>query len=178
MVDMEKEFNDWFSAEVDGGAVAESIAWKAWQAAISSVVVDIESLPSASYTDDGVVYRGHVEDALEKVATMYLKLMQIYDPTHYTDTEGKPFIADQFTRDFVVKVDAHSNSPIFTEDLKNLAFNLFKAGAIDQEALLDMLEPPMKQLLKDKLKSKMSMSGTGSLPASATEAGSREPMVG
>ena len=119
-----------------------------------------------------------VEDALEKVATMYLKLMQIYDPTHYTDTEGKPFIADQFTRDFVVKVDAHSNSPIFTEDLKNLAFNLFKAGAIDQEALLDMLEPPMKQLLKDKLKSKMSMSGTGSLPASATEAGVREPMVG
>ena len=119
-----------------------------------------------------------VEDALEKVATMYLKLMQIYDPTHYTDTEGKPFIADQFTRDFVVKVDAHSNSPIFTEDLKNLAFNLFKAGAIDQEALLDMLEPPMKQLLKDKLKSKMSMSGTGSLPASATEAGIREPMVG
>ena len=119
-----------------------------------------------------------VEDALEKVATMYLKLMQIYDPTHYTDTEGKPFIADQFTRDFVVKVDAHSNSPIFTEDLKNLAFNLFKAGAIDQEALLDMLEPPMKQLLKDKLKSKMSMSGGGSLPASATEAGSREPMVG
>jgi len=119
-----------------------------------------------------------VEDALEKVATMYLKLMQIYDPTHYTDTEGKPFIADQFTRDFVVKVDAHSNSPIFTEDLKNLAFNLFKAGAIDQEALLDMLEPPMKQLLKDKLKSKMSMSGGGSLPASATEAGVREPMVG
>jgi hypothetical protein len=119
-----------------------------------------------------------VEDALEKVATMYLKLMQIYDPTHYTDTEGKPFIADQFTRDFVVKVDAHSNSPIFTEDLKNLAFNLFKAGAIDQEALLDMLEPPMKQLLKDKLKSKMSMSGGGSVPASATETGSREPMVG
>jgi hypothetical protein len=62
--------------------------------------------------------------------------------------------------------------------LKNLAFNLFKAGAIDQEALLDMLEPPMKQLLKDKLKSKMSMSGTGSLPASATETGSREPIIG
>jgi rRNA pseudouridine-1189 N-methylase Emg1 (Nep1/Mra1 family) len=104
--------------------------------------------------------------------------MQFYDPTHYTDTEGKPFIADQFTRDFVVKVDAHSNSPIFTEDLKNLAFNLFKAGAIDQEALLDMLEPPMKQLLKDKLKTKMSMSGGGSLPASATEGGPSEPIVG
>jgi hypothetical protein len=109
---------------------------------------------------------------------MYLKLMQFYDPTHYTDTEGNPFIADQFTRDFVVKVDAHSNSPIFTEDLKNLAFNLFKAGAIDQEALLDMLEPPMKQLLKDKLKTKMATGGGGSLPASATSGGPSEPMVG
>jgi hypothetical protein len=38
------------------------------------------------------------------------------------------------------------------EDLRTLAFNLFKAGAIDKESLLDLLEPPMKQLLKDKLK--------------------------
>ena len=93
-----------------------------------------------------------VEDSLEKVATLYLKLMQAYDPTHFVDTEGQPFIAEQFTKDFVVKVDAHSNSPIFTEDLKTLAFNLFKAQAIDKESLLDLLEPPMKQLLKDKLK--------------------------
>jgi hypothetical protein len=93
-----------------------------------------------------------VEDSLEKVATLYLKLMQAYDPTHFTDIEGQPFIAEQFTKDFVVKVDAHSNSPIFTEDLKTLAFNLFKAQAIDKESLLDLLEPPMKQLLKDKLK--------------------------
>ena len=93
-----------------------------------------------------------VEDSLEKVATLYLKLMQAYNPTHYTDTEGDKFIAEQFTKDYVVKVDAHSNSPIFTEDLKQLAFNLFKAQAIDKESLLDLLEPPMKQLLKDKLK--------------------------
>jgi hypothetical protein len=93
-----------------------------------------------------------VEDSLEKMATLYLKLMQAYDPTHFVDTEGKEFIAEQFTKDYVVKVDAHSNSPIFTEDLKQLAFNLFKAQAIDKESLLDLLEPPMKQLLKDKLK--------------------------
>jgi len=93
-----------------------------------------------------------VEDSLEKVATLYLKLMQAYDSTHFRDIEGQPFIAEQFTKDFVVKVDAHSNSPIFTEDLKTLAFNLFKAQAIDKESLLDLLEPPMKQLLKDKLK--------------------------
>ena len=93
-----------------------------------------------------------VEDSLEKVATLYLKLMQAYDPTHFKDTEGTPFIAEQFTKDFVVKVDAHSNSPIFTEDTKELAFSLFKAQAIDKESLIDMLEPPGKQLLKEKLK--------------------------
>jgi hypothetical protein len=93
-----------------------------------------------------------VEDSLEKVATLYLKLMQAYDDTHFRDEDGNPFIAEQFTKNFVVKVDAHSNSPIFTEDLRELAFNLFKAQAIDKESLIDLLEPPMKQLLKDRLK--------------------------
>jgi hypothetical protein len=93
-----------------------------------------------------------IEDSLEKLATLYLKCMQAYNSTHFTDINGLPFIADQFTNDFVVKVDAHSNSPIFTEDQRTLAFNLFKAGVIDKESLLDMLDPPMKQLLKDRLK--------------------------
>jgi len=93
-----------------------------------------------------------VEDSLEKVATLYLKLMQAYDNTHYLDEEGNKFICEQFTKDYVVKVDAHSNSPIFTEDMRQLAFNMYKAQAIDKESLIDLLEPPMKQLLKDKLK--------------------------
>jgi hypothetical protein len=92
------------------------------------------------------------EDALEKVATLYLKLMQAYDNKHFTDDDGNKFIAAQFTDDYVVKVDAHSNSPIFTEDLRDLAFNLFKAQAIDRASLIDLLEPPMKQLLLDRLK--------------------------
>jgi hypothetical protein len=93
-----------------------------------------------------------VEDALEKMATLYLKVMQQYDPTHLRDADGVKFIPEQFTRDYVVKVDAHSNSPIFMEDLRSLAFNLFKAQAIDKESLIDLLDPPMKQMLKDRLK--------------------------
>jgi len=98
-----------------------------------------------------------IEDSLEKVATLYLKLMQVYDDTHFVDTNGKKFIAEQFTKDFTVKVDAHSNSPIFTEDLKQLAFNLFKTGSIDKESLLDLVEPPMKQLLIEKLQKREKM---------------------
>jgi hypothetical protein len=93
-----------------------------------------------------------VENSLEKVATLYLKLMQAYDDTHMTDADGGRFISEQFTRNFVVKVDAHSNSPIFMEDLRALAFNLYKAQAIDKESLIDLLDPPMKQMLKQKLK--------------------------
>ena len=93
-----------------------------------------------------------IEDSLEKLATLYLKCMQVYDNTMFTDMNGNKFIAEQFTKDFVVKVDAHSNSPIFMEDLRQLAFNLFEAQVIDKESLLDLLEPPMKQLLKDRLK--------------------------
>ena len=38
------------------------------------------------------------------------------------------------------------------EDLRSMAFQLLKAGAIDKESLIDLIEPPMKQLLKDRLK--------------------------
>jgi len=114
-----------------------------------------------------------IEDSLEKVATLYLKLMQAYDNVHFTDENGNKFIAEQFTKDYVVKVDAHSNSPIFTEDLRTLAFNLFKAQAIDKESLIDLLEPPMKQLLKDKLKKREA--AQASQPQSEAKAPSAKP---
>lgn len=93
-----------------------------------------------------------IEDSLEKLATLYLKCMQLYDDTHLKDTHGTPFIAEQFTKEFTVKVDGHSNSPIFTEDTRTLAFNLLKAGAIDKKSLLDLIEPPMKEELLERLK--------------------------
>lgn len=93
-----------------------------------------------------------IESALEKLATMYLKMMMVYDDTVYKDEDGNDFIAKQFTDDFNVKVDAHSNSPIFMEDQRELAFSLFQAGTISKERLIEMLDPPMKQLLLEDLK--------------------------
>ena len=92
-----------------------------------------------------------IEDSLEKLATLYLKLMQAYDNTTFTDENGMSFIAEQFTGNYVVKVDAHSNSPIFMEDSRDLAFKLFDAQVIDKKRLIDLVDPPMKQLLKDDL---------------------------
>jgi hypothetical protein len=116
-----------------------------------------------------------IEDSLEKLATLYLKVMQAYDPTHLKDEFGNAFIAEQFTKDYTVKVDAHSNSPIFTEDLRQMAFNLLKVGAIDQESLLDLLEPPMKQLLKEKLRKREAVKAAN--PQAQGEAKKKKPSL-
>ena len=93
-----------------------------------------------------------VEDSLEHMATMYLKLMRKYDDRTYRAENGIEFVMEQFTDDFVVKVDSHSNSPLFSENQNQLAFELLKAGAIDLEELLDLIDVPMAQLLKQKLR--------------------------
>ena len=92
-----------------------------------------------------------IEDQLEKVATLFLQIKQAYDKDRMRSDTGIEFIADQFTDKCIVKVDAHSNSPIFQEDQRALAFELFKAKAIDRESLLDLLDVPMKELLKQRL---------------------------
>jgi hypothetical protein len=93
-----------------------------------------------------------IESALEKLATLYLKMMMVYDDTVYVDEKGNKFIAKQFTDDFNVKVDAHSNSPIFMEDQREMAFSLYQAGTISKERLIEMIDPPMKQQLLEDLK--------------------------
>lgn len=95
-----------------------------------------------------------IEDALERQATMSLRLLQQHSDQEF-QTEAEPaltFIARQFTNDFVVKVDAHSSSAIFVEDKKADAEVLLKAGAIDRTTFLEMFDPPGVQELKARLK--------------------------
>ena len=93
-----------------------------------------------------------VEDALEKMATLYLKYIQKHDPREFLDDKGNPFVAEQFTHQFTVKVDAHSNSPLFIEDQKALATEMLQMGVISKERFLDMLDPPEKEILRRELK--------------------------
>lgn len=98
-----------------------------------------------------------IEDSLEKVATLYLQMMQAYSKKRYREEgkDGVQFIPHQFTTDYVVKVDAHSSSPIFVDDLQEKAMALFKAKAITRERLIQMMGIPMEQLLIDDLKTKI-----------------------
>lgn len=113
-------------------------------------VMDLAKLGSSRAKKRALV----IEDSLEHLATLYARLLQKYDPTHLTAPlqPGKPepteeFVMRQFTDDFMVKVDAHSNSPIFVDDQTSLAMELFKFKAITRKRLLEMLPVASRQQL-------------------------------
>lgn len=99
-----------------------------------------------------------IEDSLGQVATKYFKAMRRYNADRLTTTPsngGKPvqFVLSQMPHDAQVRVDAHSNSPLFVEDQKQMAFDLFKAKAIERSRLIEMIDPPMKAIMKRELAS-------------------------
>ena len=97
------------------------------------------------------------EDDLETLATKLFKAMRKYQDTVYltqaVDPGQKPtkFIMNQSPGDAIIKVDGHSNSPLFVEDQKSLSFDMLEAKMIDRESAIEMLNPPMKDMLLRKL---------------------------
>ena len=120
-----------------------------------SHVMDLAKLGSSRARKRAMI----IEDSLEALSTVYLRLMQKYDPEHLEAPsapgakQDEQFVLRQFTDDFKVKVDAHSNSPIFVDDMQALAFKLFEAKAIDRTDLLRMVQVPHLQQLLYKLES-------------------------
>jgi hypothetical protein len=100
-----------------------------------------------------------VQDSIEQVATVMLRLLKKYDPTILKApiVGGKPtdvesFVLSQFTDDFIVRVDAHSNSPIAVDDYTQLVFELLKVKAIDRDDALELLPIPHRRKLLHKLR--------------------------
>ncbi len=93
-----------------------------------------------------------LEDGLDKLATLYMRIIQAYDKSVMVDDKAQKFAPFQFTKDFTVKVDGHSSSPIFAEDYKQMAAELYQAGIIDGEEVLELVNAPSKQLMIEKWK--------------------------
>ena len=95
-----------------------------------------------------------IEDSLERLATLYVKL----DKAHNKDPmmseplddgqKAEPFLAAQFTDDFMAKVDAHSSSPGFMEQQTDEVLAMFDRGIVDGDAVLDVMHPQNIQALK------------------------------
>src|SRR5712692_222092 len=96
-----------------------------------------------------------IEDSLAKGATLYGKVIYCDDDTTLYDDKGEKFVVAQMDPHFHVKVDSHSNSPIFIEDQRDNAEVLFKARAIDRKRLIQMMNPPMQDELISDLETKI-----------------------
>jgi len=94
-----------------------------------------------------------VEDSLDEVATLLVKIIRKYDKSELRESNqgGVQFMPAQFPDDFEAKVDGHSNSPIFTENHEARVFALLDRKVIDREEALELLDIPMRDLLKKKL---------------------------
>lgn len=69
------------------------------------------------------------------------------------DDDGEPqkFLLSQLPEDAEVTVDSHTSSPAFSEDARQEAYALAKAGVIDGQTLIEMTHPPREDLLKARL---------------------------
>jgi hypothetical protein len=88
-----------------------------------------------------------IEDCLEKAANITGRHVFVDDDEGLVDDDGRAFLAAQMTTKFRVKIDAHSNSPIFAEDQKLDAQLLLKAKAITRKRFVEMIAPPMMEEL-------------------------------
>jgi hypothetical protein len=91
-----------------------------------------------------------VEMSLEKGAHLLAKCICLDDDAPMTATVQKQkvdLVPAQMDMDFTIRVDSHSNSPIVVEDTKQDAEILLKAGAITKERFIELLHPPMTEVL-------------------------------
>jgi hypothetical protein len=101
-----------------------------------------------------------VEDTLEEVATDMLRLhrrvskaplrIPLAQPDPETAESSRKFLLAQLPGDFVVRVAAHSASPIFSQQSRQLAFALHQRQAIDLETLVELTDPPLADILRAK----------------------------
>lgn len=93
-----------------------------------------------------------VEDPISQIATKGFRVMQRNDPHRYTTPKGKSFLLSDLPAGLTIRVDAHSASPIFSEQTQAKAMVLQRIGAIGFEDTVDLVDPPHREQLKAKAK--------------------------
>jgi len=93
-----------------------------------------------------------IERQLAETGFLGLRIMQAMDGYIYTTENGTQFLLTDLPGNLQVEVDSHSASPAFSEDNRQVAIALARAGAVDAEDLVHMLHPPGAALLLARLK--------------------------
>ena len=98
-----------------------------------------------------------VERQCGDFANASLAVLQAKDARAYwvaPESEESEFLLNQLPEDRMVSVDSHSSSPIYQEDHNNVVAFGMKAGVIDGESAIEMLDLPNKDILLERYKEK------------------------
>lgn len=93
-----------------------------------------------------------LEPQLVKCGDLALKLLQRNSTTKIKADGGMEFVLGQVPDVWKMRVAGHSHSPLFADESRDMALNLFKAQAIDRQDLIRMLRPPGEANLIHKLR--------------------------
>lgn len=106
------------------------------------------SLASAGIRQQSLI----IEDQVEEIATKFFRILRLTDKAEYHVGKEKAFLLDQLPEGTMIKVAAHTSSPLYAERLEQKAATLFKDGLIDGEDFIQLMDVPMQELLGPKAK--------------------------
>ena len=81
-----------------------------------------------------------------------LQMLQEKDARILLAGTPESFLLAQLPEDVQVSVDSHTSSPAFSGDNASMAMALKRVGAIDDEALIEMMKPPRQDRLVARVK--------------------------
>lgn len=109
-----------------------------------------------------------LERSLCKLGEIGVKLKQRNSDYLLTADDQSKFYMAQIGEDWKLRVAAHSHSPLFRDETKEMANTLLKSQSIDQEAFIRMLDPANSSALiaalRKKNKVKAELAAQGLLP--------------
>lgn len=88
-----------------------------------------------------------VERQAEASGDLCLKLLQAKETRIFKSDKHEEFALAQLPDDYRVTVDSHSSSPAFQDDARELAFALARVGAAGPEEVIQLVHPPMEDVL-------------------------------
>lgn len=93
-----------------------------------------------------------VEKQIEEIASILFLFKCKYEDEKLSSPNGETFLLSEFPQDVRIKVDGHSQCPLFVEDNARQAEALQRAGVLTPTTLVDLIHPQMKGLIKFRLR--------------------------
>ena len=95
-----------------------------------------------------------IEQTLVRIAKLLYLITRLYDKRPLLADDGQRAAPVQLGEDAQVGVALHSASPLFGAMIAEQATHMLETGIIDGESFLDLTQPPMTELLKQRLHKK------------------------